>query len=120
MNEYLIYTGEGTTQNPNGDDVGNFQVLGVACQGETAEAAIGALAEELGEGDPESEADAALLGFNVSKAVAVQTITKAQQEAIRLLVASTTGDEQPCGAELEEAIQTLREMASGFTAPQGE
>lgn len=108
MNEYIIYTGEGFTQNPAGDDVENFQVLGIACQGETADAAIAALAEELGGGDPESEADAGVLGFDMKKARAVQTITAEQLAAIRLLV--TADEAQPGGGELEEATAVLREM----------
>ena len=113
MNEYIIFTAEGSTQNPNGEEVENFQVLGIACQGETAQDAIGSLAEELGGGNPESEADAGLLGFNMEQARAVQTITKAQQDALRLI--SNAEETQPCGAELKEAFEVLREMVDGFT-----
>lgn len=30
MNEYIIYTTEGFTQDPNGNDIGNCQMLGIA------------------------------------------------------------------------------------------
>lgn len=107
MNEYVIYTTEGYTQNPAGNDVNNCQVLGVGSKGNTAAEAIAALENDLAISE---------LGFDPDYAKAVQTITKEQQDAIRLLVASTTGEEQPGGAELEEAIETLREMVSGFTS----
>ena len=113
MNEYMIYTGEGSTQNPAGDEVENFQILGVACQGETAERAIASLAAELGSGDPESEADAGVLGFDMKQARAVQTITKEQRDALRIIV--NAEETQPSGAELEEAYEILREMIAGFT-----
>lgn len=31
MNEYIIYTTEGFTQDPNGNDIENCQLLGEAC-----------------------------------------------------------------------------------------
>lgn len=38
MNEYIIYTTEGFTQDPNGNDIENCQVLGEACGDNLVEA----------------------------------------------------------------------------------
>ncbi|MBR5950116.1 MAG: hypothetical protein IKZ87_01635 [Actinomycetaceae bacterium] len=113
MNEYMIYTGEGYTQNPAGDDVENFQVLGVACKGKTAADAIATLAEEFGSGEPDGEADAGVLGFDMGQARAVQTITEEQKGAIRLILA--THAPHPDNVALVEAVAVLRKMAEGFT-----
>lgn len=43
---------------------------------------------------------------------AEQTITDEQRDAIKLLVASASGEAQPGGSEMEEAIETLHEMSA--------
>ena len=99
MNEYVVYTTEGYTQNPAGDEVNNCQVLAVSCKGSTPEEAITALENDLAISE---------LGFDPDCAKAVQTITAEQLAAIRLLV--TADEAQPGGGELEEATAVLREM----------
>lgn len=43
-----------------------------------------------------------------------QLITDEQRDAIKLLVKSASGEAQPGGAEMEEAIEILREMSAGW------
>lgn len=101
MNEYVIYTTEGYTQNPAGDEVNNCQVLGVGCAGENEADAITGLENELGISE---------LGFDPSEAKAVQLVTDEQRAAIRDIVAHVRGDYPLTDTELVHTLDALAAM----------
>ncbi len=77
MSEYIFYTTEGFTQDPNGNDVENCQVLGKAC-GKNAEEAKRSLLKE----NPWIEE----VEFDTTKLIVKQLLTKEQKDDIKAIV----------------------------------
>jgi hypothetical protein len=106
MNEYIIYTAEGSTMSPNEDEVENCQVLGVVTA-INAKLAPTALVRQF-----PAVKD---WGFKMSKTFVRQVVTKKQQTELKKLLNALTAknSDYKSDPKLESAIWALSELVNG-------
>ena len=85
MNEYIIYTTEGFTQDPNGNDIENCQVLGRAFGNNPEEAEENLLKENPWINEA---------GFNRSEFFIKQLLTEEQHADIKAVIEYLLADEE--------------------------